>query len=89
MNTIDLATEAEPQGLLRSSAGEAYLRQTLQKPDLETTTRELRELCKGSTITVDSFLEERHAEAVREEADCYRLMHYEDKECVMCLMPAL
>ncbi|GHV22403.1 hypothetical protein FACS189494_09200 [Spirochaetia bacterium] len=30
--------------------------------------RELRELCKGSSVTVDSFLEKRHRERDRENA---------------------
>jgi hypothetical protein len=39
--------------------------------------RELRELCKGSSVTVDSFLEKRHSERDREDAKYHRLFHPE------------
>jgi hypothetical protein len=40
---------------------------------------EIRELCKGSTLTVDRFLELRHEETRREEAEYRRLFHHEDQ----------
>jgi hypothetical protein len=39
--------------------------------------RELRQLCKGSSVTVDSFLEKRHRESDREDAKFRRLFHLE------------
>ncbi|GHV81233.1 hypothetical protein AGMMS49944_30240 [Spirochaetia bacterium] len=38
---------------------------------------ELRLLCKGSTLTVDRFLEMRHEETEREEAEYRRLFHHD------------
>lgn len=50
-----------------------------KKPPLAQTTEALWELCKDASLTVDSFLEERHKEAVREEAENCRVFHHEDK----------
>ncbi|GHV63068.1 hypothetical protein AGMMS49587_11880 [Spirochaetia bacterium] len=44
-------------------------RNLVRKPPLAQTMEELWELCKDAPITVDSFLEERHAETEREEAE--------------------
>jgi hypothetical protein len=77
----ELVELAQKQGLLSPGALESYIRKSLEKPvffkaktgntqkdDLDETLEELWELCKDVPITVDSFLEERHAEAEREEA---------------------
>jgi hypothetical protein len=45
---------------------DAYFR---KKPPLAQTMEEIWALCKDSTVTVDSFLEERHAERDLEEDD--------------------
>jgi hypothetical protein len=69
----ELVAAAEKQGLLSPPALEAYIRQKLRglgkKPPLAQTMENLWELCKDVPITVDSFLEERHAETEREEAE--------------------
>ncbi|GHV87602.1 hypothetical protein AGMMS50255_8980 [Spirochaetia bacterium] len=41
---------------------------------------EIRQLCKDSSITVDSFLEERHAETEREEVKYRRAFHHEGEK---------
>ena len=42
--------------------------------------RELRELCKGSSTTVDNFLEKRHSERDREDVKYRRMFHQEDAD---------
>jgi hypothetical protein len=78
----ELVELAQEQGLLSSAALESYIRKSLKKPalfkakkrkphedDLDETLEELWELCKDAPLTVDSFLEDRHKEAEREEAE--------------------
>ncbi|GHU42818.1 hypothetical protein FACS1894190_12600 [Spirochaetia bacterium] len=48
-----------------------------KKPPLSKTMEKIWELCKDSKITVDSFLEERHAENEREEEKFRRMFHHE------------
>jgi hypothetical protein len=48
-----------------------------KKPPLVQTTEALWELCKDASLTVDSFLEERHKEAEREEVENRRAFHHE------------
>jgi hypothetical protein len=77
----ELVERAQKQGLLSPGAVESYIRKSLkmpvsvkaeagknQKDDLDETLEELWELCKDVPVSVDSFLEERHAETKREEA---------------------
>jgi hypothetical protein len=81
----ELVELAEKQGLLSPTALEAYIRKSLKKPvlfkakegkprkdDLDETLEELWGLCKDAPLTVDSFLEDRHEEAEREEAEYRR-----------------
>ncbi|GHV76803.1 hypothetical protein AGMMS49942_16240 [Spirochaetia bacterium] len=48
-----------------------------KKPPLAQTTEALWELCKDASLTVDNFIEERHKEAKREEAENCRAFHHE------------
>jgi hypothetical protein len=48
-------------------------------PPLAQTMEKLWELCKDSSVTVDGFLEERHKETEREEAEYRRAFQHEDE----------
>jgi hypothetical protein len=63
-------------------AGPVVLTFTPAKPKPHLTPEEaaarLRGMCKGSTFTVDKFLEEGRQETLREEAEYRRLFHHAD-----------
>ncbi|GHV78405.1 hypothetical protein AGMMS49944_01960 [Spirochaetia bacterium] len=53
---------------------------TITHEDFAKNLAEIRQLCKDSSIIVDSFLEERHAETEREEAKYRRMFHHESEK---------
>ena len=65
--TLDLP-EPVPAGTVDVILSFPAMERRQAEDDLDETIEELWELCKDVPISADSFLEERHAEAEREEA---------------------